>query len=75
VTYFDSDNKKRTFFVNVSANRYSMKMQGVSDWYISNISSYAAPQALEAEKAAWDEKQKKQRPLAAPVDETSSPDE
>ena len=75
VTYFDSDNKKRTFFVNVSANRYSMKMQGGSDWYISNISSYAAPQALEAEKAAWDEKQKKQRPLAAPVDETSSPDE
>jgi len=75
VTYFDSDNKKRTFFVNVSANRYSMKMQGVSDWYISNISSYAAPQTLEAEKAAWDEKQKKQRPLAAPVDETSSPDE
>jgi|YNPNPStandDraft_1061719.scaffolds.fasta_scaffold00322_25 hypothetical protein len=75
VTYFDSDNKKRTFFVNVSANRYSMKMQGVSDWYISNISSYAAPQALEAEKAAWDEKQKKQRPLAAPVDERSSPDE
>lgn len=70
VTYFDRDNKKRTFFVNVSANRYSMKMQQVSDWYISNISGLIAPRILEAEKAAWDEKQKKQRPLAAPAEET-----
>lgn len=75
VTYFDSANKKRTFFVNVSANRYPMRMQRVSDWYISNISSLSAPRSLEAEKAAWDEKQKKQRPLAAPVEETPPPEE
>jgi len=71
ITYFDSSNKKRTFFVNLALNRYTMRRQRLSDWYVSNVSSLTAPRTLEAEKAAWDEKQKKQRPLAAkPADES-----
>jgi len=74
VTYVDPQDKKRTFFVEIALNRYSMRTQPVSDWYISNISSLTPPRTLEAEKAAWDEKQKKQRPLAAnPDDETPEP--
>ncbi len=74
ITYVHAQGKKRTFFVNIAVNRYSMRTRPVSDWYISNISSLTPPRTLEAEKAAWDEKQKKQRPLATkPDDETSEP--
>lgn len=75
VTYFDPNQKKKTFFVNISASRYPLGRSQISDWYISNISSLVEPRSLEAEKAAWDEKQKKLRPLAMPEDEASDPDE
>lgn len=59
VTYFDTKNVKKTFFVILTLNRYVLPASPVSDWYVSMISSFKAPHALEAQKAAWEKNRKK----------------
>lgn len=59
VTYFDTKNVKKTFFVILTLNRYVLPASPVSDWYVSMISSFKAPHALETQKAAWEKNRKK----------------
>lgn len=61
VTYFDPQNVKRTFFLTLILNRYPLRAAKVSDWYVSDVSSYAAPKVLEDRKKAWEKTRESQR--------------
>lgn len=76
ITYYDTKSVKKTFFVIVTLNRYALPASPVSDWYVSMISSFKAPHALEAEKAAWEKNRKKTGlPLLLEKEEKEEQDE
>ncbi|GIX01360.1 MAG: hypothetical protein KatS3mg112_0297 [Thermogutta sp.] len=74
VTYYDANNVKRTFFVTVILNRYPLRTAKISDWYVSDISSYNPPHALEDRQKAWEEAQREKEKTGA-LGEMPSPEE
>ncbi|MGB9687714.1 hypothetical protein [Thermogutta sp.] len=74
VTYFDTNNVKRTFFLTVILNRYPLRTAMISDWFVSDLSSYTPPHALEDRQKAWEKAQWEKEKMRA-FDQMPSPEE
>lgn len=73
VTYYDPHNVKRTFFLTMILNRHPLRAAKVSDWYVSDISSYTAPRILEDRKKAWEKaREGTRREVAQPIEEPTT---